>query len=210
MAKQLRERPRRPYRSPTRQAQAAATRGAIIRAASDVFARSGYADATIEGIADTANVSVPTVYAVFGSKASLLSAVLADAGSDRDIRALAESALAETRARERLEAAAKVVRKIMQREGSLLRLLDEAGIGNPELKAAARQVHEQQRRALERVLRPLHERGALRRGLTLDEAVATFSTLASPEANRLLTGELSWSAARWERWLADSAVRLLL
>jgi AcrR family transcriptional regulator len=210
MARQVRERSRRPYSSPARQAQAAATRRAIIRAAREVFAKSGYGDATIEAIADVAQVSVPTVYAVFGSKPGLLSAVVADGGGDADIRSLADQAMAESAPRERLEAAAGVVRKIMQREGWLLRLLVEAGTGNPDLKAALRQVHEQQRRALERVLRPLFERRALRPGLGLDEGVATFGALASPESYRLLTDEFGWSGARWERWLGDSAVRLLL
>src|SRR6516225_11209499 len=167
MARQLREQSRRSYSSPTRQAQAAATRRAIVHAARDVFAKSGYGDATIEAIADAAQVSVPTVYAVFGSKPGLLSAVVADGGGDADIRSLADQAMAESAPRERLEAAAGVVRKIMQREGWLLRLLVEAGTGNPDLKAALRQVHEQQRRALERVLRPLFERRALRPGLGL-------------------------------------------
>jgi AcrR family transcriptional regulator len=210
MARQLREQSRRSYSSPTRQAQAAATRRAIVHAARDVFAKSGYGNATIEAIADAAKVSLPTVYAVFGSKPGVLSAVVADGGSDPDIRALAESALGETRPRERLESAAKVVRKIMQRESSLLRLLEEAGTGTPELKAASHQLHEQQRRALERVLLPLYERQALRRELGLDEAVATFGALASPQCYSLLVGELGWSAARWERWLGDSAARLFL
>src|SRR5690348_13433861 len=75
----------RTYNSPTRQAQAGATRVAILDAARQVFAESGYAAATIEAVAAAAQVSVPTVYAVFGSKPRLLAALVADAGSARDI-----------------------------------------------------------------------------------------------------------------------------
>lgn len=210
MAKGLRERSRRAYSSPARQAHAAATRRAILDAARDVFAKSGYAEATIDAIADAAQVSVPTVYAVFGSKPGLLSAVVADGGSDLDVRSLADRAMAETDPHERLASAARVVRKIMQREGSLLRVLEQAGTGSPEIKDVSRQVHQQQRRALEKVLRPLYERRALRSKLSLDEAVATFGALASPECYRLLVEEVGWSPPRWERWLGESAARLLL
>ena len=210
MANRLQTKPRRPYSSTVRQAQADATRRAIVAAARTVFSASGYAATTIDAVAAEAQVSVPTVYAIFGSKAALLSAVVADAGSDSDIRALAGQALGLSDPRRRLAQAARVVRTIMERERAMLRLLDEAGTASPELKAASLQAHRQQRDALGRVLRPLREGGALRRGLDLDEAVATFSALASPECYRLLVGELKWSGTRWEKWLAESAVRLLL
>lgn len=210
MAKQVRERRRRPYSSAIRQAQAGATRRAIISAARQVFIDSGYASATVEAVAAAASVSVPTVYAVFGSKPALLSAVVADAGSESDIRALAERALGETDPRARLASAARVVRTIMQRERPLLELVEQAGTGSPDLEHARRQVHDQQRDALGRVLRPMHERKTLRRDLGLAEAIATFSALASPESYRMLVVEVGWSPARWERWLGDSAARLLL
>ena len=210
MASRLQTKPRRPYSSPIRQAQADATRRAIVVAARRVFSSAGYVAATIDAVAAEAQVSAPTVYAIFGSKASLLSAVVADGGSDADIRTLAGRALSQDDPRRRLAQASRVVRTIMQRESAILRLLDEAGTASPELKAASLQVHRQQRGALGGVLRPLGEAGALRRGLDLDEAVATFSALASPECYRLLVGELGWSGARWEKWLAESAVRLLL
>lgn len=204
------QRPRRPYSSPARQAGAEATRRAILSTAREVFVASGYGAATIEAVAAAAGVSVPTVYAVFGSKAALLSAVIADAGSDLDIRRLAERALKQTDPRARLAAGAKVVRTIMERERALLGVLREAGTGRPELESARRQVHEQQRSALDRAVRPLAEAGKLRAGLKPAEAAATFAAIASPECYAFFVEELGWSGVRWERWLADSAIRLLL
>jgi len=201
---------RRPYNSPTREAQADATKGVILKAARSVFSESGYAAATIEAVALAARVSVPTIYAVFGSKPGLLSALVADAGSDSRIRRLAGRAMSEREPRRRLAAVAKVVRTIMQEEASLLKFLREAGTGRPELEAARRQVHIQQRNALTGALRLLTETGSLRAGITFEEAVATLCDLASPESYSLLVDEFGWSAARWERWLSDSAVRLLI
>ena len=201
---------RRPYNSPSRQAQAGATKRAVLDGAREVFAKSGYAAATIEAVAAAAMVSVPTVYALFGSKPALLAAMVADGGSAPDIRKLAEKALAEQEPRRRITAAARVVRTIMRREGALLQLLKQAGTGRPELEDARRQVHRQQRGALGEVLRPLHAGRLLRAGLDFDEALATFCALASPESYWLLTDEFGWSAVRWERWLAGCGVRLFV
>lgn len=200
----------RPYSSPARQAGAEATKRAILSAARDVFISSGYSTSTVEAVAAEAGVSVPTVYAVFGSKAALLSSLIADAGSDADIRALASRAMDETDPRARLATAASVVRAIMQRERGILGVLREAGTGRPELEAARNQVHEQQRSALAHVLRPIAEAGRLRAGLNADEAAATFAAIASPECYAYFVEELKWSGVRWERWLATAATRLLL
>lgn len=85
----------RTYSSDLGRTQADATRRGVLVAARDVFKRLGYARATIEAVAAAAHVSVPTVYAGFGSKAGLLSAVVADGGSDADIRRLVAKAMAE-------------------------------------------------------------------------------------------------------------------
>jgi TetR/AcrR family transcriptional regulator, regulator of cefoperazone and chloramphenicol sensitivity len=181
-----------------------------VSAARAVFTSSGYEAATIESVASAARVSAPTVYALFRSKAGLLSAVVADGGSDSDIRELAGKALGETDPRRRIAGAARVVREIMERERGILGVLRQAGTAREELGAARRQVHQQQRDALGRVLRPLHDAGVLRAGMRFDEAVATFAALASPESFWLLVDEQGWSPTRWGRWLADSASRLLL
>lgn len=203
-------RQRRPYRSPVREAGAESTRRAILSAAREVFTSSGYSTSTIEAVAATARVSVPTVYSVFGSKPALLSALIADAGSDADIRVLADRAMNETDPVARLGAAAKVVRAIVHRERGLLGVLREAGTGRPELAAAHNQVHRQQRAALARALGPIAEAGRLRANLTLDEAVATFAAIASPDCYAYFVEEIGWSGAKWERWLANTATRLLL
>ena len=183
---------------------------AILSGARKVFTSSGYSESTIEAVATAAGVSAPTVYAVFGSKAALLSALLAEAGGDADIRLLAERTLNETDPRARLAAAAKVVRTIMQRESALLGVLRQAGTGHPELDAARRQVHNQQRAALGRAVKPIAEAGKLRAGIDKEEAGATFAASASPESYAFFVEELGWSGARWERWLASAAIRLLL
>lgn len=60
-------------RRPTlREAQAAVTRTRILDAARTLFFRDGYAATTLKAVAAEAGVAVQTVYAVFGSKAAIL------------------------------------------------------------------------------------------------------------------------------------------
>src|SRR5215831_1339715 len=66
----------RSYNSPVRREQAARTRQRILDAAGDLFARQGYGTTSVRQIADAAQVAPDTVYATFGSKARLLTALV--------------------------------------------------------------------------------------------------------------------------------------
>ena len=72
---------------PLRRAKAAATRLAVIDAASRVFVREGYAGASVQDIADAAGVSRATVFNAVGGKAALLKAAydVATVGDDEPI-----------------------------------------------------------------------------------------------------------------------------
>ena len=61
------------------------------------------------------------------------SAVVADGGSDPDIRVLAGMALTKTDPRRRIAAAARVVREIMERERGILGVLRQAATAREEL-----------------------------------------------------------------------------
>jgi AcrR family transcriptional regulator len=197
----------RPYRSVVRARQAEATRAAILAAARRLFASSGYQPTTIESIAAKAEVSVPTVYVAFGSKVGILTALVATAGGDPDIRTLAQAARAETNPRRRLLKAAQVMREIMERETEFLDLLWQAGSGHPELVAAWRQMHGNRHATLSSVLEPvLAGRSAAARKRATDVAWA----ISSPELYRLLVAERGWTPARFEHWLADALVSQLL
>src|SRR5918999_6259691 len=67
---------KRPYVSTIRREQAALTRRRILEAADELFAAEGYLRTTVNRIAERAGVSPDTVYAVFGSKGRVLTALL--------------------------------------------------------------------------------------------------------------------------------------
>src|SRR4029077_7660013 len=64
------------YRSALRTEQARQTRARMLDGAQQVFAERGYATSTMEAIAAEAGVAVDTLYAGFGSKRGLLSALM--------------------------------------------------------------------------------------------------------------------------------------
>src|SRR5579859_6286799 len=67
---------KRPYHSRTRQRQAEETRRRILAATRELFASRGYAETTLEAIAEIAEVSPKTISAVFGSKRAILAEVV--------------------------------------------------------------------------------------------------------------------------------------
>src|SRR3954447_24661635 len=72
MAKEVKS---RPYNSPRRAEQAAATRRDILAAAQRLFERQGYAATTMAAIAADAGVALKTVYLAFETKSGVLRAL---------------------------------------------------------------------------------------------------------------------------------------
>src|SRR5947208_15658101 len=67
--------PKRPYDSPRRREQAAATRREILEAAQRLFERDGYAATTMAAIAAEAGVALKTIYVAFETKSGVLRAL---------------------------------------------------------------------------------------------------------------------------------------
>jgi AcrR family transcriptional regulator len=78
----------RPERRLTRAEGKARTRGRLLEAAAEVFARKGFAAASVEEIAETAGFSTGALYSNFAGKEELFAELLASRGGDR----LAEAA----------------------------------------------------------------------------------------------------------------------
>ena len=207
---------RRPYDSPRRREQAAATRAEILDAALALFVERGYVATTIVAVAERARVSPETIYAVFKSKRSLLSSALdvSIVGDADQVPLLERGWVQELReepdARRRMRILARNGRGILERVSPIYEVLREASSADPEVAAIARR-YEQQRfegqRALLRIVAP---RGTLRPGLGPAAAADILYAIGSPESYRLLVLDRGWTPARFERWYADTLMRLLL
>ena len=90
----------RRYTSVVRAEQAAATRGAVLTAARELFTTAGYGGTTVAQVARLAGVSVDTVYTSVGRKPELLLAVhdMALGGGDEPVAAEQRDYVAAIRA----------------------------------------------------------------------------------------------------------------
>lgn len=210
--------PHRRYDSSRRRAQAAQTRLDIVTAARGVFEKQGYTGAGIARVAEAAGVVVETIYRAFGSKAGLFRAVIEAAvagGAARSAipveeRPAIRAIIAETDARRQFDLYAATQPGIHARVGPLFRVLQEAAASDEELAGLWQQLEAQRLEGMANLARRLAQRGALRKGLSVEEARDILWTVNSQAVYDLLVEERRWSAERYRDWIAFTLQRLLL
>jgi AcrR family transcriptional regulator len=206
----------RGYRSPLRDEQARRTRAAIVAAARTRFVANGYGSTTLQQVADEAGVSVQTVYATFGNKASLLQHALdvAIAGDDRPItvnrRDWMHAVFHDPDAEVRLHAYAAAVRRIHEAAADMFAVIKAAAAADPALRDLADDTDERRRRGAASVVDGLAAMGALRAGLSRRSAVDIVWTMNSVDVFVLLVRRAGWSLKRYEQWLGATLVQQLL
>jgi AcrR family transcriptional regulator len=200
----------RKYDSPTRRAQAEETRRQIADAAWSLFVQRGWSGTRVREVAQIAGVSEPTVYAVYGNKAGLASALVDSLEGAADVRRLgAELRAAAGDARGQLAAVTGFERRLFEHGAEAITVIREAGRSSPELAnvvAKGRARGDMQRRRLfaawpSDVWRP---------GVGVDDALDYAAALYQADGYLILTRERGWSSERVERWWFDTMVQLLL
>ncbi len=201
---------KRPYHSQVCQRQAEETRRRILAAAGELFASRGYAVTTLEAVAEVAEVSSKTIAAVFGSKHALLAEVINPEAFSTPVKLLIEELRATEDPSRRLSLVAQITRQAYEPLASSLELLRTAGAVAPELADVARQIEARRRQNQARLIASLSEQGALRPGLSFEEATDVLWALTSYDLYRMLVVEQSWEPERYETWLAQLLVQHLL
>jgi AcrR family transcriptional regulator len=206
---------KRPYDNSRRQAQVQATRLRVIEAANRLFTEHGYPATTIEAIAQVADVPLPTLYRLFGSKRALLAAVLDTSfgGDDQPIafgdRPAVRAARDETDPVKMVNAFARIAREFMDRSSAILHVLATAAQVDADAAELLAEIRRQRHTGQSRIVAALAAIGALDPSLGTAEAADIVYTLLSPDVHRILTGERGWTADRYERWIARSLATLL-
>jgi TetR/AcrR family transcriptional regulator, regulator of cefoperazone and chloramphenicol sensitivity len=201
---------RRRYDSSRRAAQAQATSADIARAARRLFVAHGWAATTVRDVAREAGVSVPTVYATYGTKGGLARALVeaSDLAADsRRQRAELDAAAGDPR--RQLAAMAGYDRRLFQRAGDVIVLVREAGRSEPDLATTYRDAR---RRGDETRLEVFSAwpPDTLRVGLDVPTAVDVYAAVCTIDVYTTLTEERGWEPERVERWWADALSRELL
>ncbi|MET0763855.1 MAG: helix-turn-helix domain-containing protein [Blastococcus sp.] len=207
---------RRRYTSPARAEQAAATRGAVLQAARELFAERGYVATSVAAIADRAGVAVDTVYAAAGRKPALMRELVETTLSGTDDAVPAEQRdyviriRAASSAREKVAIYAAAVAEIGIRMAPVHRALAEAAVSDPDCAALRAEISARRANNMRLFAADLRATGELRPDLTDDEVADIVWSMNAAEYRALLVGERGWSAERFGTWLADAWTRLLL
>jgi AcrR family transcriptional regulator len=106
-------------------------RQAILDSAVAIFARKGYAGASVQDILQATGLSKPTLYYYFKSKAGLFQAIL-DSAYDESFRLMKEAADAKSTCEHRLAAVATAVFDFAEQNRNLMRLVLATVFAAPE------------------------------------------------------------------------------
>lgn len=165
---------------------------------------------TIEAIAEGAEVSAQSVYAIFKSKTGILMELLDQSTFGADYEEAVRQALSASDPESRLRLAAPIARQIHDAQSATFDLLRGSGVVAPELAKL-----EQERECLryerqERMIMSLRDAGRLLAELTYSTARDILWMLTGRDVYRMLVRERKWSSQKYQDWLADTLVRSLL
>ncbi|HEX6484310.1 MAG TPA: hypothetical protein VF043_36160 [Ktedonobacteraceae bacterium] len=111
---------------------------------------------------------------------------------------------------QRISLVAQITRQVYKPLVLEFELLRTAHAVAPELGDLAREIEMRRRQNQVRLIAYLHEQGALRHGLSLEEATDVLWVLTSYDLYRMLVVERGWEPVRYETWLAQLLIHHLL
>jgi AcrR family transcriptional regulator len=208
---------RRRYHSPQREQQAQATRQQIVDAAARLFTRDGYFGTSIEAIAQDAGVAVPTVYATFGTKRGILSALVDAAifgadppGTPSTERTWYHELASEQDAERMLLRWGAYLCKVNARVGPIQRVVQSAAASDPLMAELWQRIKDQRFAGQSAAAHLLAERQVLRPGLSEAQAADILFVLSDAHVYDTCVVDRAWSHRKVARWLGESLCALLL
>jgi AcrR family transcriptional regulator len=200
--------PKRTYNTALRQEQARSTRLRILEAARRLFVTRGYATVTMDEIARAAGVAYQTVYAILGTKLSVAQGIIWSSFEAEGIHELISETMASPDPEVWLRSTARVARLIGDRLGDLLRFMRESG--DPPLLAECEKVEGLRFEQERSLATALEESGRLNDGLSASEALAVIWAMSGTQLHHQFVTQRQWTGARYEEWLGDALIALLL
>ncbi|HEY2225318.1 helix-turn-helix domain-containing protein [Actinomycetospora sp.] len=203
--------PRRPYRSDLRARQARRTRRAVVDAAIGLFVAHGYADTTLDAVADAAGVSRRTVVNAVGGKSALLSLAwdVSLVGDDEPVpmaeRPAVLAILASTDPTESVRLWAEMTVDVVARAAPIGRALEAAADVDADAAALLAKADAERLEGARAFARHLASIGGLASGVTVERAADAFWALDDGASYRRLVLERGWSTAAYGHWLEGQA-----
>ncbi len=201
---------KRPYNSTSRNAQAAQTRSRILSAANNLFQSEGFECVTIEKIALTAMVSIPTVYSLFQSKRGVLRALIDEVFPLDHFEALVEKSNEATSPKERLLYSAKIAREIYDAERAQMEAFRGATVLAPEFKELEKE-REMRRHARQAItIKAMAKEKSLAKNLKINQARDILWAFTGRDMYRMLVVEQGWTSEAYEKWLGQLLATTLI
>ena len=183
-----------------RDEQAAVTRRRILDAARHLFFEDGYAATTLKGVASEAGVAVQTVYAVFGSKAAILTElrwmVVDQPDADRALRAASRAPTVELR----LAGFAHSIRQRWELAGDIVRVNEDAARADRDVRAGVEPARARRQAGIAGFVQAIAD--DLLPALDVARATAVVDALTMYDLYAQLVGYHHWSPDDYETWLA--------
>lgn len=201
---------RRPYRSIARNTRAANTRARILSSAKTLFETEGFEHVTIERIAKTAEVSIPTVYGLFQSKRGVLRTLMDEALPPDQFVQLVEKSIEEKSPSKRLFITAKIARQIYDAERAQMDILRGASVLAPEFKELEKEKEMRRYNRQEVTIKAMVKERSLAKGLKATKARDILWALTGRDMYRMLVVEQGWSGDEYEKWLARLLISTLV
>ncbi len=204
------ENSKRAYRSTTRDSKAQATKERILSEAKTLFATFGFEAVTIEKIAESAGVSIPTVYALFQSKRGVLRAALDEALPKEQFHQLVEQSVREKCPKKRLAFSAKIAREMYDAENAQMDIFRGASVLSPEFKELEK-IREMRRYERQEVtIKAMIKEKSLAEGLDQTKARDILWAFTGRDLYRMFVIEKGWTSDEYELWLTKSLINFLL
>lgn len=201
---------KRTYYSQARKAQAQKTRERILKSAKKLISAHGFDKVTIDQIAQDAEVSAPTIYALFQSKTGILRVIMDEALPPEQHSELVQRGKQQPTAEKRLLTAAIIARQLYDAEQEQLGTLQSAAILGPELKKLEIEREKRRYHRLEEGIIKLAGENALAKGLDAAKALDILWACTGRDLYRMLVVERGWSSDAYEQWLKRLLVKILL
>ena len=186
-----------------------ATRRVIVETAARLFIDRGYHAATLGEIAREAGVAIQTIYNSIGSKRDVLSKVLdyAAAGEHAPTPAptfVLAQAEQEPDTHKILDQLVDFWRESRPRTAPFYKLLRQAAAVDDEMAELERTRAAQRLGSYRSGASLFAKRGALRDGLSLDDAAALIYATGHPDVYRFLVIEGPWTVDQWAAWVRST------
>lgn len=200
---------KRTYNASLRREQAQMTRQRIIDAGRRLLAAGTYTSVTMEGVAAEAGVSCQTVYAVFKTKPGLAQAIVETGWPHvEEARGLMAGARGSSDPELWLRTTARVARQILEPCAEMMRFMRESG--DNVLRARYTRVEAERLDDLREVAVAVRASGRCQPGLSAEELLDVLWSLTSAELFAQMVFTRGWAPARYEQWLGEALLRLLL